>query len=298
MRGIHVGHVMRASLLGLSVGLVPALAACAGGDAPRAEDVDERAFDRRNFSDPTRIDNRWLPLVPGTRYVLRGSSNRGAGLLPHRVVFTVTDLTKVIDGVRTRVLWDRDYNEGRLLEGELAFHAQDDDGNVWNMGEYPEQYRRGRFAGAPDTWLSGVDGARAGILMRAAPRPATPSYLQGWAPAIDFADRARIYRTGERSCVPLRCYRGVLVTDEWTPDEPGAHQRKYYAAGVGNIRVAPAGGEEHEGLVLTRVTRLGPAAMAAVRTAALRLDARAYVARSDVYRRAPPARRQTRDGER
>jgi len=241
------------------------------------------------FSSPTRIDNRWLPLAPGTQYILQGSWNRGHGRHAHRVVFTVTDLTKVIDGVRTLVLWDRDYNGGRLLEGELTFHAQDDAGNVWNFGEYPEEYEGGRPAGAPDTWVAGVAGARAGILMRAHPRAGSPSYRQGWAPRIEFGDRARVFATGQKSCVPLGCYENVLVTDETNPFEPSdGHQRKYYAAGVGNIRAAPAGGAEREVLVLMRVVHLGPKALARVRTRALELDKRAYSVSKDVYRHTPP----------
>jgi hypothetical protein len=242
------------------------------------------------FSDPTRIDNAWFPLAPGTQYTLVGSANRGHGQRRHRVVFTVTDLTKVIDGVRALVLWDRDYNAGRLEEGELTFHAQDDGGTVWNFGEYPEEYEGGRLTGAPDTWIAGLARARAGILMLGDPRPGTPSYLQGWAPDIDFADRARVLRTGVRSCVPVACYRGVLVTDEWNPAEPGAHQRKYYARGVGNVRVGTAGEDaESEVLVLERVRRLGAGARAWVRREALKLDRRAYRVRADLYGRTTPA---------
>src|SRR5918912_2244265 len=58
-------------------------------------------FDPRKFSNPTRINNRFLPLIPGTRTVLEGTANRGRGEQPHRVLFTVTDVTKVIHGVRT-----------------------------------------------------------------------------------------------------------------------------------------------------------------------------------------------------
>ena len=29
------------------------------------------------------------------------------------------------------------------MEGELTFHAQDDEGKVWNFGEYPEEYDDG-----------------------------------------------------------------------------------------------------------------------------------------------------------
>jgi hypothetical protein len=247
---------------------------------------------RGTFSDPTRIDNRWFPLTPGTQFTYEGQANRGEGQRRHRVVFTVTDLVKVVDGVRTVLLWDRDYNAGVLQENEITFHAQDDEGTVWNFGEYPEEYRRGKLSGAPDTWLAGTDRARAGIVMLAEPRPGTPSYLQGFAPAIEFADRARVYRTRLKTCVPVDCYANVLLTDEWNPAEPGAHQRKYYASGVGNIRIGSAGKDaERETLVLTKLRRLSPPAMAFVRREALKLDARAYRVRPDVYGHTPPAER-------
>ena len=80
-------------------------------------------FDPANFSNPTTIDNKWLPLVPGTQFTLQGYTLRGRAVLPHRVVFTVTDLTKFVNGVRSVVVWDRDINEGQLQEAELAFFA-------------------------------------------------------------------------------------------------------------------------------------------------------------------------------
>jgi hypothetical protein len=252
------------------------------------------ADDARNeaFSNPVRIDNRWLPLIPGTQFVLQGRANRGHGRLRHRVIFTVTDLTKIIDGVRTLVLWDRDYNAGTLQEGEITFHAQDDAGTVWNFGEYPEEYEHGKLAGAPDTWIAGTAEARAGIAMPGRPRRHAPSYLQGWAPAIEFADRARVYRTGRRNCVPLACYRDVLVTDEWNPVEPGAHQQKYYAPGVGNIRVGATGADhEAEALVLVKVRHLSRGAIATVRARAMTLDRRAYRVTPDLYSHTLPAQR-------
>jgi hypothetical protein len=300
MRRRRIGIAVAASSVSL------ALAACGSGASQPAAEKPEREpeavtpvadhagiddFDRRNFPAAPRVDNRWMPLVPGTQFVLTGRSDRGQGRVEHRVVFTVTDLTKVIDGVNTIVMWDRDINRGRLLEGELAFHAQDNDGNVWNVGEYPEEYEPdGSFAGAPDTWLSGREGARAGVLMRADPRLGTSSYLQGRAPEIEFADRAKVHQQGLRTCVPLACYDDVLVTDEWNPLEPAdGHQRKYYAAGVGNVRVGAVGGKEREGLVLVEVRRLDAAALAEVRREALKLDRRAYRAARGVYGDTRPA---------
>jgi hypothetical protein len=128
--------------------------------------------------------------------------------------------------------------------------------------------------------------------MLADPRVGTPSYLQGWAPDIEFADRARVLRRDVRSCVPVDCYRNVLLTDEWNPAEPGAHQRKYYARGVGNIRVGAAGDDkEGEVLVLVKVRHLSAGAMAWVRKEALKLDKRAYRVRPGLYGRTPPAER-------
>jgi hypothetical protein len=281
------------------------LSACGGNDAagpapgatstiagaPRVvTPATDRDFDPSHFTHPTRIDNRFTPLVPGTEYVFEGSANRGGGRRPHQVITTVTDLTKVIDGVRAVVVWERDINAGRLLEGELAFQAQDDDGNVWNLGEYPEEYSGGRVEGAPDTWIAGIAGARGGIMMRAAPRAGTSSYRQGYAPTIEFADRAKVLRSGLRDCVPLRCFTDVLLTDETNPNEPAdGHQRKFYAPGIGPIRAAPVGGREREVLELTHVDRLAPDRLAAVRHEALRLDRRGYSVSRRVYGRTPPA---------
>ncbi|HWT24209.1 MAG TPA: hypothetical protein VN213_11955 [Solirubrobacteraceae bacterium] len=266
-------------------------AKAAAQDDPSLYRITDKGFDRTKFSDPTTIDNRYFPLPVGTQFVYEGRSDRGQGRRRHRVIFTVTDLSKVIDGVRTRVMWDRDINAGRLLEGELAFFAQDDDGHVWAFGEYPEEYEPdGSFGGAPDTWIVGRERARAGLHMRADPRPGTPSYLQGWAPAIEFSDRAKVLRTGRRACVPTGCYRDVLVTDETNPLEPrDGHQLKFYAPGVGNIRAAPGrGGKEREVLELVEIRRLGAAALARVRRAALELEDRAYRA-ADVYKGTPRA---------
>ena len=132
-------------------------------------------------------------------------------------------------------------------------------------------------------------------MMRADPKEGTSRYRQGLAPAIEFADVAKVHKTGQKNCVPTGCYENVLVTDETNPLEPNdGHQLKYYAPGVGNIRAAPGiGGKEREVLVLVKVRRLGPEAMARVRREALKLDKRAYRTRKELYGRTPPAERAT-----
>jgi hypothetical protein len=79
-------------------------------------------------------------------------------------------------------------------------------------------------------------GARAGPAMLANSTPG-PTYSQGWGPAVDYTDRGRVYKLGQETCVAAGCYKDVLVTDEFALDEPEARQLKYYAPGVGNVRV-------------------------------------------------------------
>ena len=138
-----------------------------------------------------------------------------------------------------------------------------------------------------------MKGAKAGFEMTAAPRLAAPVYAQGYAPPpVDWTDHAQVYRMGGRNCVPVRCYANVLVTREFNPDEPGRSQLKYYAPGVGNIRVGWLGADrDREQAVLVELVRLAPAALAKARAAALRLEARAYRTRPAVYGGTPPAQR-------
>ncbi len=257
----------------------------AGGELPASAPppfpVDGNGFDPANFGpDSADIDNPYLPFEPGTQFLYRGSSIDEDERIPHQVVFTVTDLTKVIAGVRTLVGWDRDFSDGELQEAELIFFAQDLDGNVWHLGQYPEAYDEGQFDGAAP-WLVGyLEGAKAGIAMHAEPQAGSPAYPQGYAPPPYFwEDFARVSETGQRTCVPVGCYTDVLVTEEFEPSKPGAFQLKFYAPGVGYVRVGWRGPneEEREVLVLTRIRHLDADAMAEVRAEAFAMEARASV---------------------
>src|SRR5262245_40502956 len=248
------------------------------------------AFDFRNFSNPTRIDNVWSPLTPGRRYVLEGVANRGLGVLEHTVVFAVTAVVKQVHGIDCLVGGDVYYSSGLLNEAELAFFAQDNDGNIWTMGEYPEEYDpvNGEFQGAPNTWFHGLEGAQAGTLMLANPKNGTGYYLQGRVDVIKFLDCAKIYKMGEKTCVPVGCYTNVMITDEKSPLEGGGHQRKFYAPGIGNIKIGAVGDPECETLLMTEYRMLTAEELAAARQEVLRLDARGYQF-SDVYALTPVA---------
>jgi hypothetical protein len=80
-----------------------------------------------------------------------------------------------------------------------------------------------------------------------------------------------------------------MITDGRSPLEPeGGHQLKYYASGVGNVRVGFVDDPEGEVLVLTKVAKLTPDEMAKARQEASKLEEHAYKI-NKLYRQTPPA---------
>ena len=294
---------MRSTWLALRLAPALLLLACMpavpnlGGQGARtgpaaASDCGPLPLDAKSFPQLPRVDNRFLPLLPGMQLFLDGFVVTIDGARhPHRIDTTVTKLTKVIAGVNTVVVFERDIQDGRLAESELFFAAQDDQGRVWTFGEYPEEYDNGQLLGAPSTWLEGVAGARAGIAMLAQPRVGSSTYLQGLGPKVGFKDCATVFQTGQRACTPVTCYEDVLVTDEFAPLKPkDGHQRKLYAPAVGNIKVTAAGGVDPEALELTRAAKLCPAELQELQAQALSQDARGYQVARDVYAGTAPAK--------
>jgi hypothetical protein len=297
-------RLRRISLATAALLLVFSASACTGANSGSETDeasnriqsehlstVGAKDFHSTNFNNSTNVDNKWFPLVPGEHSVFEGSAIDDGQRISRRVLTTVTDLSKEINGVNTVVVWERDYSDGEEVEAELAFFAQDNYGNVWHMGEYPEEYEEGEFDKAPG-WLAGFKGASAGIAMRAEPRLGTPSYAQGYAPPpINWVDRGRVYKVGQKTCVPVNCYEDVLVIEEFERNKPGAYQLKYYAPGVGDVRVGWRGPEEEEkeGLELVKDVRLSPQALAKARAGALELEKHAYQIK-EYYRKTQPAK--------
>ena len=248
-------------------------------------------FVRSDFPSTPRIDNKWFPLTPGMQYTTTGKVVSAEGTSVHKVIHTVTGLTKMVDGVKTLVMWDRDYSDGELVESELAFFAQTRKGSVWLFGEYPEEYENGKFVGAPSTFISGIDKAKAGIAMQGDPHRNTPAYVQAYAPNVDFLDCGDVKYKHLRVCVPTGCYNDVMVIDEFNPLEPpsAGHQRKFYSAGTGLVKVTAVGGEEQEFMDLVKIKKLTRAELALVNAQALKLDRRGYTVSKDVYAKTPRA---------
>jgi hypothetical protein len=190
------------------------------------------------------IDNRYFPLAPGTTFDYRGYS--GDTLQTDEM--TVTHRTKTILGVRSVVVRDTVSEHGVPVERTFDWYAQDRRGNVWYMGEESLERKNGRLVRADDSWQAGVDGAKPGIIMRAAPRPGDV-YRQEYYPPGGALDQARVMEAKPSLTVPYGTYRRPLATVEWSPVEPQLEQ-KLYAPGIGEIEEqAIRGGHERFQLV-------------------------------------------------
>ena len=196
-------------------------------------------FDPANFVDPREIGksvtpNKYFPLVPGTQWVYEGGDET--------ITVTVTDDTKLIEGVTCIVVKDVVEEDGDLIEDTDDWYAQDLAGNVWYCGEIAKNFETfdGDDPEEPElvdiegSWKAGRDGAKPGYLMLVAPMVGDV-YRQevSWGDAEDVAEVISI--TGSETVPASSCTNDCLITRDFTAIEPGINEYKYYAPGKGLI---------------------------------------------------------------
>lgn len=176
------------------------------------------------------IDNPYLPLIVGSRWVYEGESDGEV----ERIEVTVTGDRKVVMGIDAFVVRDTVSISGELVEDTYDWFAQDADGNVWYLGEASNDYENGELVSTAGSWEAGVDGALPGIVMPAVPAIGD-AYRQEFY-AGEAEDMMEIIDVDASLDTDLGSYEHVVVTEDWTPLEPDVFEQKYYAPGVGNIR--------------------------------------------------------------
>jgi hypothetical protein len=194
-----------------------------------------------------RVDNPFWPLKPGTTFHYQGV--RGA--TPQTDNETVTHRTKRILGIDATVVRDTVSEHGTAVERTFDYYAQDKHGNVWYMGERSLVRKQGHFVTASDSWLSGVNGGKPGIIMPGNPQPGD-AYRQEYYPPGKALDEAHVLRLDGTAMVPYGSFTGVLVTSEYSPLEPQTEQ-KYYVPGVGEVAEKVVKGH-HEQFQLVSIT--------------------------------------------
>jgi hypothetical protein len=203
------------------------------------------ALDPADFT--AAVDNRYWPMAPdgkpGRRWVLRSDDER--------IVVSVTGRKKSVAGIDALVLNDtaRD-DEGNLVEVTDDWYAQDREGNVWYLGAAAKEYEDGKVVSTDGSWQHGVDGAYAGVVIPADPRPGLKyrqEYYKGEA-----EDVSTVVRVNARVSVPAGAFGSCLETRDTTALEPDLVERKYYAPGVGPVMAAVTGESGRDELVSYR----------------------------------------------
>lgn len=180
-----------------------------------------------NFSEV--VNNPYFTLTPGTTFTYKGQDREGTKI--NKVM--VTDQTKQVMGVTTRVVWDRVWLNDQLIEETYDWYAQDKEGNVWYFGEDSKEYQKGKVTSTKGSWEAGVEGAQPGIVMQANPQPGEP-YRQEYRKG-EAEDLGQVLSVQEKVTVPAGSYNNCVKTKDWSAIESGSVEHKYYAKEVGYV---------------------------------------------------------------
>lgn len=174
--------------------------------------------------------NRYWHLEPGFVTVFAGNED-GAH---KRLTITVTPKTRVIDGIRTRIVIERQTSNGHIEEiSENYFAIDRKTKNVYYFGEDVNIYNHGVVINHESAWRSGENGAKFGLVMPG--EVGLGDVLQEErAPGV-AEDQAEIVRTGLRAHVPAGTFKGSIQSRETTVLEPGEVEFKLYAPGIGLV---------------------------------------------------------------
>ena len=225
----------------LTLGLAGAGTILAAGEAkaPPAKKQSEHAkaaAPEVKFQDTFQVDkgalldegsNTYMILEPGYKLILVDGKDT--------LTITVLDETKVVDGVKTRIVEERETKGGKLEEVSRNYFAFDKaTGDIYYFGEDVEMYDAdGKVKSHEGSWLSGVNRARFGLMMPGKPKVGD-RYYQELAPKVAL-DRAEIVGVTEKAKVPAGTYRDCLKTRETSGLEKGIEE-KLYAPGVGLLK--------------------------------------------------------------
>jgi len=165
----------------------------------------------------------YFPMDVGSEWVLEGGDER--------VVVTVLDETETVGGVTTRVIEEREFEDGELTEVSRNFFAQASDGTVCYFGEDVDNYEDGEVVSHESEWRADAAGSRPGIIMPADLRPGVKFQMEV---APDAADEGEIVEVGSSAEVPAGTFTDTVRLVESNPleDEEG---EKVYARDVGMI---------------------------------------------------------------
>jgi hypothetical protein len=192
------------------------------------------SFDQEHCTFASMGRNRFFVLLPGHQLVLESPREK--------VVITVTDQTREIGDVETRVVEEREEENGQLKEVSRNFFAIcKEHGDVFYFGEEVDEYEDGRIVAHSGAWRGDEENSQAGIMMPGTALLGARHY-QEIAPTAK--DRAEIVADDVTMKTPAGIFRNCLKVEETSGLDPDEKGYKTYAPGVGLI--------QDEDLLLTR----------------------------------------------
>lgn len=215
---------------------IAALALAPAGVAGPATDSGQAAV---RFSNPTDIDNRYLPLTRFKRCELRGREDGANVRVIRRLLDRTREFTHEGRTFRAAVIEDRAIENGTLVERTLDYFAQGDGGTVYYLGEHVYNYRNGKVVNHRGTWLYGKHTDTMGVGMPARPRVGS-RWRHEDVPGVT-TESDKVVAILPEVTVRGTTYRDVLKVRERIEPEDET-EFKLYAPRVGNVSERPPDG--------------------------------------------------------
>ncbi|MGB3758745.1 MAG: hypothetical protein WBA07_20570 [Rivularia sp. (in: cyanobacteria)] len=194
------------------------------------------ALSTTEFENSAEITNPYFPLVPGTLSIYKGKEEDDGEVELERREVLVTNDTLDILGVTSRVVQEKEFENGVLEEEKLSYFAQDKQGNVWLLGEDETEYEydsQGNLTETEkDSWVAGEDEYLPGIIMDGTPEKGE-TYYQSFEVGDDEQEQALIVDTNASISNSTGDFENVLKIKEFS--ESDEFDYKYYAKGVGEV---------------------------------------------------------------
>jgi hypothetical protein len=176
-------------------------------------------------------ENKYFILKPGYQVTLEGEED-GEEL---KLVMTVLNETKIVNGIETRVIEEKETEGGNLVEISRNYFALcKPANNAIYFGEDVDIYENGEKVSQEGAWLAGQNGSRAGMIMPGKVEVGL-KYYQEIAPGV-AEDRAKIVSLNGSKVTPAGTFDQVLKTEETNPLKPEEKEFKFYAPGIGLIQ--------------------------------------------------------------
>ncbi|MDZ4710053.1 MAG: hypothetical protein SH818_16755 [Saprospiraceae bacterium] len=201
------------------------------------------------FSNSLNLTNKYFVFDIGKTYIYEGQHTEGKS----RIESTRLALSRLITGIPCIIIEVKEYLNGKLIEFTHDWFAQDNEGNVWYFGEQVDNYDlSGKLTDHHGSWEAGLDGAKAGIIMLYNPQPGI-KYRQEYY-FNEAEDEAEVLSINESIVSPLfNSLSNCIKTKEYTELEPDALEHKFYAPGIGLVKIVNV--TDKEEIFLTQILK-------------------------------------------